>query len=265
MHRKLIFRWTIGDVDHRGFEALALSILGAQCVFGPGTHYVVCVNTIDVESARSRVGGAASFVDWLDCTDCVPIWLIDHVDKHMAQGVAWKFAPPLFSPTEHVISLDNDVILWHMPDSIRRWIDEDDTLLVAEDVRCCFGQFARLCPNRPRNSGITGFPPGLDAEAALRPFLEGRMLCSELDEQGLQVAMISANPHRVVKTEEVSISGYFRPHSLELGLCGAHFVGVNAKRSTSTWNGRSSEQYTHEFWDQHKKTVADLIHASPIS
>jgi hypothetical protein len=74
--------------------------------------------------------------------------------------------------------------------------------------------------------------------------------------------MITSAPHRVVSTEEVSISGYFRPHLLELGSCGAHFVGVNTKRSSSAWQGRTLEQYAHEFWRGKSAQVEERVRAA---
>jgi hypothetical protein len=96
-------------------------------------------------------------------------------------------------------------------------------------------------------------------ESRLRALLNGTRMTSECDEQGLQVAMIPSEPHRLVTIEEVSISGYFRPHLLDPGSGGAHFVGVNAKRSACIWQGRSVEQYAHEFWDGRRAQVEERI------
>jgi hypothetical protein len=46
--RRLVVRWTIGNVRMQGFEALRLSVACAMHLFGPGAKYVVCVNTLDV-------------------------------------------------------------------------------------------------------------------------------------------------------------------------------------------------------------------------
>ena len=45
MTSPLAVRWTIGDVNPAGFEALRLSIWGACRLFGPEGQYAVCVNT----------------------------------------------------------------------------------------------------------------------------------------------------------------------------------------------------------------------------
>jgi len=262
---QLAIRWIVGDVSARGYEVLAHSITGARAVFGDAPEYVVCVNTIDVNTARARVGRAARLTDWKDCSGLTPTWLRERLDEGMAEGVAWKFAPPRIFPNRHLLSLDNDVVLWRMPASVRAWLDDSRGPLIAEDVRCCYGRFADRCPRQPRNSGITGFPPGWNVEGKLRETIGHERLTSETDEQGLQVAMITAEPHHVVSMREVSICGYFRPHLLEFGSCGAHFVGVNAKRSSSMWAGRSCHQFTYEFWDTNKPEVARLVaQAHPV-
>jgi hypothetical protein len=254
-------RWTIGDVSPRGFQALALSIIGARRVFGPAAELVVCVNTISPKAAQARVGAAAHLAEWHDSTNDIPEWLLPFVDADMAQGVAWKFARVRMFADRHSLALDNDVILWQLPPAIDSWASEEDSLLIAEDVRTHYGEFTRLCPVEPRNSGIVGLPPRFDVESSLRQLLTGTdvTLRSETDEQGLQVAMVTRERHRVVGLDEVSISGYFRPHQLEFGTAGAHFVGVNAKKLPWTWNGRPGEEYTHGFWDSSLPEVLERL------
>jgi hypothetical protein len=248
---RLAVRWTIGDVSSRGFELLTLSIAGARKVFGSDATCVVCVNTIGVDCAQARIGPIAREVEWHDSTCEIPQWLGPYLDPNLAEGVAWKFAPPRLFPDLHVLSLDNDVILWRMPATIRDWLQEADSLLIAEDVLACHGKFAHLCPREPRNSGIVGIPPHYDRGFHLRALLgeAGVRLSSETDEQGLQVAMVTSTKHRVVSVREVTICGYFPPHLPELGSCGAHFVGVNVKQHPEA----------HGFWDRMKAEVEQRV------
>jgi hypothetical protein len=247
----IVIRWTIGDVSSRGYDALTLSIRGARNIFGASARYVVCVNTVTVEAARRRVGPVASQVEWSDRTSHLPEWLLASLDERLAEGVAWKFAAVRLCGGDHVLSLDNDVILWRMPPSIRRWLEDDESLLIAEDVFACHGQFARFCPPEPRNSGIVGLPPFFDPEPILHRLLDttGIRLSSETDEQGLQVALVTSRKHHVVPLHEVSVSGYFRPHMLQLGSCGAHFVGVNV----------TNYVYSEIFWDSYKSELAQKV------
>lgn len=227
-------RWTIGDVSARGFAALRLSILGARQAFGADAGLAVCVNTIDIATARARTGPVPEEVSWHRCDGRIPGFLRDHLDPGLAEGVAWKFAPMRLFPGDWEIALDNDCVLWAMPDPVRAWLaGETQACLLAEDVAPAFGQFASLCGTAPRNSGIRGLPPGFDLEAALAAMLRAHpvQLVSELDEQGLQVAALSqCRPPAVVPVSDVSICSPFPPHAPDLGRCGAHFVGLNVAR-----------------------------------
>jgi hypothetical protein len=45
------------------------------------------------------------------------------------------------------ISMDNDCVLWELPDGMRRWLERADAeeCLLAEDARALYGQFTRFC------------------------------------------------------------------------------------------------------------------------
>jgi hypothetical protein len=151
-----------------------------------------------------------------------------------------------------------------MPDSMRRWLKDGTSLLIAEDVEAHYGNFEPICGPEPRNAGIRGYPPGFDLESRVRALVArcGFAPTHDCDEQGLQAAVVSSEKHRVVSLDEVSICGFFRPHRLELGSCGAHFVGVNSHRLPWEWEGRSGEQYVHGFWDSRRDEVAQRVAAA---
>lgn len=262
-HASLGVRFTIGDVSEQGFEALRFSIWGARKVFGPAAAYVVCVNTVDVDEARERVGEIPEGVSFRAVKEGLPPFLREHFDASMAEGVGWKLSPLRLFPDRFCLALDNDCILWGMPPSIHAWLDDAPArCLIAEDVRACFGKFADLCGPEPRNAGIRGLPPGFDLEDALRGVLEMRpgLLTSELDEQGLQVAAVSkdAAPH-VVSLRDVAISSPFPPHLPGLGRCGVHFVGLNVKQAGWDYRGKPGEQWIREHWERHREEVARRV------
>lgn len=269
-------RWTLGDVGPRGFEALRLSIHGAWRVFGPRAAYAVCVNTISIESARQRTGPLPQAVAWHDVSTDLPAFLKSRLGPDMAEGVGWKLAPLRIFPDRHELSLDNDCILWELPDSIAAWLEERPTsprCLLAEDVKACFGQFAALCPPEPRNAGIRGLPPGFDLGQVLREVLEERereaggplALSSELDEQGLQTAALSrACPPVVVRLGEVSICSPFYPHRPEAGCCGAHFVGLNARHIAWDYYDRPADTWMSEHWQRHRPGLYQRTNTQPV-
>lgn len=261
-------RWTVGDVSREGFEALSLSIRGAWKIFQNGASYSVCVNTISLAHARELVGELAADVDWRAVTfEDLPTFLRPHLDHKMSQGVGWKFVPLQIFPDRFELALDNDCILWEMPEAIRLWLNDthqNEKCVFAEDVKTCFGQFAKFCGPEPRNSGIRGLPPGFDLEHALKIVLQQNpvKLTSELDEQGLQCVAVSLKEQPLtVKLKEVTICSPFPPHMNYLGTCGAHFVGLNAKHLPWEYEGRPASELTRENWSRHRDTICQLTTA----
>jgi len=263
---RLGIRWTVGDVSERGFEALRLSVWGAWNLFGPHAAYAVCCNSLSLAEARAKASPLPEGVHWHDSAAAVPPWLRHHLAGGMAEGVAWKFAPLRLFPDRFELSLDNDCILWDIPAALRAWLEEGapDRCLLAEDVKPAFGQFAAFCGAAPRNSGIRGLPPGFDLERALRDVLRRQetatgqpvLLTSELDEQGLQVAALSTHGTSLaVQTDEVTICSPFWPHRPELGRCGAHFVGLNARHIAWDYYDRPADDWMREHWLRHRGTL----------
>lgn len=264
-------RWTIGDVSGRGVEALRLSMWGAWRVFGDRAAYAVCVNSVGVGAVRERVGDVPMEVAWRAVDGAVPGVLREFLDAGMAEGVAWKLMPLRVFERMREVSLDNDVILWAMPGAMREWLACGDAgqCLMAEDVKACFGRFARWCGDVPRNAGIRGLPAGFDLGAALGTVLrrageaEGAgVMTSETDEQGLQTAALSVEkPVVAVGLEDVTICSPFWPHMPELGRCGAHFVGLNARHIAWDYYDRPADAWMREHWGRHYEEVRRRVGA----
>lgn len=257
-------RWTVGDVSRSGFEAPSLSIRSAWNLFPEGTRFAVCVNTISTETARLRTGEVPSSVQWVDANSLVPEWLYEHVDTEMAEGVAWKFAPFRLFPDCYEIALDNDVILWRIPELMQVWVTSGDSnsTIMAEDLQRSLGQFSALCDSRAVNSGIRGIPPRFNYELRLRTMLQQTRvsLQSELDEQGLQAAVFGQTNLTLVSTGDVTICSAFPMHQHYLGRCGAHFVGLN--RKTLPWksaDGRPIHELIREAWNIHSQTISEMV------
>jgi len=266
---KLGIRWTVGNVNRRGFEALRLSVWGMWNLLGDSARYVICLNQVEAAVAKSWTGVLPEPVEWMsvECGD-IPAVIRSHLDGGMAEGVGWKFAPIRLFPESYELSLDNDCILWKLPPAIRSWLESGDSSLcvVAEDVRPCFGQFAPVCRPEPRNSGIRGLSPGFDYLNALEKILRKHptTLRSELDEQGLQTAALQhfSNPLAVTSTE-VTICSPFWPHSPDLGECGAHFVGLNAHHLGWSYYDRPADEWMSEHWTKHRPAICQRLGISP--
>ncbi len=255
---RVAIRWTIGDVSSRGFDALALSIRSLTALL-PGAEFVVTVNSIPLPEARRRIGSVAGLVDWHASDSHAAEWLRNHVDRNFAEGVAWKLAPVRLFPNRFELSLDNDIVLWDLPPSIETWLNDPESCLIAEDVAPAFGQFSAICGPAPRNSGIRGLPPGFDMELGLRGMLKRHpvVMHSELDEQGLQVAVINEVKHHVVTLGEVTICSPFPPHVRSLGRSGAHFVGLNSDALQS-----GGERWVRANWDGWLPAITERVQAA---
>lgn len=259
-------RWTIGDVSARGFEALRLSIWGAQRLFGSRARYAVVYNSLPRGAVEAQLGPTRAPVELIESDGGLPPSLRGRVDPRMADGVAWKLVPLRVFPAAHELSLDNDCILWSLPAELAAWLEDADGVLLAEDVRRCFGAFGGLCGPRPLNSGIRGLPPGFDLDAAFAGVMASHdaPISSELDEQGLQAAALSATGRlRVVSTRDVSVCSPFPPHVPHLGRCGAHFVGLNSRTLGWDYAGQPAELVRAAHWDALAADVAALVGAPP--
>jgi hypothetical protein len=255
-------RWTIGDVNPRGFLALRASIHGAWRLFGSSARYRVYVNTLALADARARTGGVPAAVEWCDAPREPPRWLAGAVDAGMAEGVAWKLVPTRAFRDDYELALDNDVVLWDMPRAVDDWLDGHADFVLAEDVRPCFGRFAALSGPLPLNTGICGVPPGFALDAALARVLACApgTLTSELDEQGLQcAALLVSGTTAVVTLDEVTICSPFPPHLPHLGRAGAHFVGLNTRVLGFRFAGRPAEDVRAEHWDDHASEISRRV------
>lgn len=263
MPNPLCIRWTIGDVSPAGFEALGLSILGARKLFGADALYAIGVNTIPIEEAQRRAGALPEWLQWIEIRFEPAEFLAPSLDAGMAEGTGWKLIPPRLFPGMDELALDNDVILWCMPDALGCWLEGGRRdCVIAEDVAEGHGRFAELCGPSPRNSGIRAIPAGFDFVGALRAVLAEHPgpLTSELDEQGLQVAALSrgADP-LVVTSEEVSICSPFPPHQPGLGNCGAHLVGLNAHQIPWRFHGRPAIDVRLEHWRKLRPRIREHL------
>jgi len=264
MVRPVGIRWAIGDVSALGFEALRLSLWGAHRLFGPEARLAVCVNTVPLDEAQRRTGPVPDSVEWRAVTaGHMPAALRRYLDGSMAEGVAWKLAPLRVFPDRYELSLDNDCILWGLPEAVAAWLAEPKPrCLIAADAKLAHGAFTHLTRPEPRNTGIRGLPPGFDLEAALLTVLEahGVPLRSELDEQGLQVVALDLGREaHVVSTDEVTICSPFWPHQPHLGRAGAHFVGLNARALPWRYYERPATECVVENWRRHRATLYERV------
>ena len=258
-------RWTIDNPSQNGWEALRYSITGAWKLFGTNADYAISVNLVPIKRAQALAGDLPCAVQWHDSSYELPSFLQPHMSAGMAEGAGWKFAPLRLFPHQPELSLDNDCILWELPDSLKDWLAQpvgSTRCLLMEDISHALGKFAHLGGPIPLNAGIRGFPPAWDFGQSLREVLAENPvpLETEQDEQGLGIAALtrSAEPF-IIRSNEVTICSPFPPHVQHLGTCGAHFVGLNAKEIPWNLNGRSATEAISELWAKHRAEILQRI------
>lgn len=249
----------------RGDSRCCGSRLPAPQLFGPEARYVVCVNSLPAEDAQRRTGELPLTVEWRNVSreEMAPA-LRGYFDDAMLEGTGWKLVPTRIDAERYELALDNDCILWELPAAIRRWLESGSGGVLAEDVSRCLGSFGAVCPPGAYNSGIRGIAPDWDWEHALQSVLEAvrrssdqpLQLLTELDEQGLQTAAIFRNDTvHLVRRNEVSICSPFWPRSPELGSCGAHFVGMNARHTAWSYYDRPADFWLDRHWTRHRPAL----------
>lgn len=244
---------------------LRLSIACAFRLFGPSAAYLVCVNSLPASEAQARTGPLPVAVEWREVTRAdLPAVLHPYFDHTVIEGMGWKLVPLRTFPDRYELALDNDCMLWDLPEGMRQWLTSSSAALFAEDVDRCLGSFDPLCPPGSFNAGIRGLPPGVDLKDSLRDVLEAAhhlaggnlQLSSEIEEQGLQAAAIwRMDPVFLVRTTEVSICLPFWPRSPELGTCGAHFVGMNARHIPWNYYDRPADLWLADHWARHRPAL----------
>jgi hypothetical protein len=133
----------------------------------------------------------------------------------------------LYDGSQHEATIENDHIMWALPDGWTRWLSRDDATLAWIVDWDYYGNYAdrvgdfRACP------GMYGLPPGVVMPA---PPIEERG--DDQAEQGFVAAWLREHPpHEIVTHDEVS--AYMPNHDIlrhthsKLGTHGVHLPGLN--------------------------------------
>lgn len=248
----------MGDFPARRFHPQALVMLATSMVSArnlfPDAQLVVATNSLTDETQRLveqlayQVGGRV-----LECEPWLPADVSHESDDPGLnnRNCWWKFAPFRVDPDGHELVMDNDVVLWRVPRSVRRWLDRDDVWLGNGDLepgdwtsgRQSYGTYLSWMrehfPNVSFSSGMMGWPPGFlpsdlphpYSEAVLRPHFYST-------EQGFLARnwLTYGGRRDIVSWSEVpAVNDFNRSRSVQevmMKCDGAHFSDHNVGRST---------------------------------
>jgi hypothetical protein len=219
----VLVKWFICGSDHaEGFKALKASIKTAHKIFGHSVDYVICCNNTS--------GSQERYLRPLG----VPLYHQNSSEINLTQncpsvsGTMWKLCPARLNLAGHEISIDNDLVLLKLHDKLKHFLESRDVSVMAEssDFSDVHGRF-NPSTECSLNSGLVGFPPGLDVDELLPNYL--RCIQGDWghhDEQGLTASVLLENSNvSVVSRDSILL---LHRHDRFSGLAdGLHFIGVN--------------------------------------
>lgn len=157
-YSKLIIRWTLGRTKARplslqAWDMLECSIKFAQKLF-PKAEFMVFHNNLTImdQSNLNRIEELGVFHE--DMTNKAPL-------GNLKKNSFWKYYPLRVDSNKYELLLDNDIVLWEVPNALQQWLDSSNGLLINTDWNGAFyGDYEHLSPQTHFfNAGILGFPP----------------------------------------------------------------------------------------------------------
>lgn len=199
----LVIRWQIGAFGPVSQRALNLSITLARRMFSNARLVVTHQGEV------TRLPG------------------VEYYSQDSALYSHGRFLPARYDATAHELWMENDHILWDIPEGIHRWLNRTDATLAWIVDWDYYGNYAervgdfRACP------GMFGLPPG-----KVMPMPPEEEKGDDQAEQGFIAAWLRENgPHEIVTHDEVS--AYMPNHDIlkhthsKVGTCGVHLAGLN--------------------------------------
>jgi hypothetical protein len=245
---RLTVRWIVGEwakkpTHPQMADLFDVSVRCARAAF-PDARFVITHNHLG--PVMHAAVYAANVDAIIDVSEYPPF--VDGMPRDERNGW-WHFVPFRVAPDDHELVIDNDVVIWREPPSIREWRTTTDGLIVQGGPNghplgnrwIGYGRYTELVraidPELNICSGIIGLPPGLTRPsvwpdpARLRPWI----FCTE---QGWMAYWWLTHPGRrmLLPWDEVAIMNTARctPDELVMSRCGAHFTEHNIGRKT-TW------------------------------
>lgn len=199
----LVIRWQIGPFGEMSWRALRLSVVLMQHLM-PNAWLAV----VHQGEVREQLPHVAYYAQ----------------DNLYSHGRFYTFG--LWSD-HHILSMENDHILWELPPAIPRWLSRDDATLAWIVDWDYYGNYAdrvgdfRACP------GMYGLPPGM-----VMPAPPESERGDDQAEQGYVASWLREHPpHEIVTHDEVA--AYMPNHDIlkythsKLGTHGVHLPGLN--------------------------------------
>lgn len=275
MANKPLWRWTVGSCLQQGLDILAESVDRTISAIGEDRFdWMICHNGLNsdqlsfIEYSIEGRNITLETQKWEDCAipdQCgSPIrpdgsfeW-----NGNSCGGTLWKVAPARKRIDTHEIVMDNDIVILKMIPAIEKFLEAQDKVLILEEPIRFYGVYDSFFDLNPPflNSGLMGFCPGYDYDAALRKkWKEKTKWCqeqnknvphynlSQADEQGLLMLTLKDHPNIRVGVEYVhEILGKDYGKKITGSEYAIHFT-------------QSNRMPNHHSWLQYKQIVRNAV------
>lgn len=169
--KNLVIRWTIGEsnsfrIGLQALEMLDYSIKFSKLIFNNhynNANYYICYNNLN-KKVKREVGNIAkkNNINAIDVSEMLPIELRNQNEKNSW----WKFAPPRLDIKAYEIIMDNDVVIWALPDTLKNAIECKALVALEDGVGKFYSVFKDTIDNIDKNlkinAGLLGNPPGFE-------------------------------------------------------------------------------------------------------
>lgn len=250
---RIVIRWTFGETKARPLSPQALDMLETSIKFAKlifkNARFVVCYNNLSpdtLEKLKKIV--IETEIKAIDVTGFLP----RHLARTDVKNSWWKYVIPRLDNDAYEIIMDNDVILWRAPPTLKRAIRENALVALTDAAGQYYGDFhdlvIRIDPSLRLNAGLLGMPPGFKVDFELIKMVKLKdFFHSEQGFTALNFALYEGIKY-LIPLEEVVQLNIIRvpPDKLVSRYYGGHFSGCS---------------YAHfDFWEKEYARVVKRLY-----
>ena len=255
--KNLTIRWTFGESNARELSSQALDMLDMSIKFGKmifnrfdkNISYNICYNNLS-ENIYSKLQKISytNRVPIINVSNKLPENLINKQQKNSW----WKYAPPRIDINSYEIIMDNDLILWNIPNTLKKAINNSALVVLTDGAGTYYGEYTdevlRKDSNLKLNAGLLGLPPRYVIDPnEVNNRSHKDFFHSEQGFTALKFVSYKGEKYQIPLNEIQQINvNQIEPRKLIKNYDGAHFCGCSFGHY-NFWNDCYSEFFNNHY------------------